>query len=147
MKLGEPPLVEITFLVSPLARLASILMSSPGPVGMFLMFNAAITEPPHLVSGWPLTSDKAVGAAVLAVRQLYEAFTSCAAPDSWNRPQAWSTLIFATISGACVPPYALPVVPTALRPVDRLYKEVRSHTVGSSSPTDADTPLPNCAVY
>ena len=32
-------------------------MSSPAPVGMFLICNAAITEPPHLVSGWPLISE------------------------------------------------------------------------------------------
>ena len=50
-KLGEGAAVEITFFVSPFAQLASILMSSPGPVGMFLICNAAITEPPHLVSG------------------------------------------------------------------------------------------------
>src|SRR5258708_38767995 len=98
MKLGEPPLVEITFLVSPLAQLASILMSSPGPVGMFLICNAAITEPPHLVSGWPLTSDKPVGAAparpvapagaAVVFRTLYEPLTSSSAPEIWNRPQA-----------------------------------------------------------
>src|SRR5512140_925544 len=50
---GEAAEVEITFLVSPLAQVASILMSSPGPVGMFLICNAAITEPPTLLSGWP----------------------------------------------------------------------------------------------
>src|SRR5258708_8245286 len=38
---------------SPLAKDASTLISSPAPVGIFLMFKAAITEPPHLVSGWP----------------------------------------------------------------------------------------------
>ncbi len=50
-KLGEVALVEITFLVSPFAQLASILMSSPAPHGMFLICNAAIAEPPHLVPG------------------------------------------------------------------------------------------------
>ena len=50
-KLGEADEVAITYLVAPLAQLASILMSSPGPVGMFLICNAAITAPPHLVSG------------------------------------------------------------------------------------------------
>src|SRR5260370_30598286 len=50
MKLGEVPEVEITFLVSPLAQDASILMSSPTPHGMFLICNAAITEPPRFVA-------------------------------------------------------------------------------------------------
>ena len=62
-------------------------MSSPAPVGMFLMFNAAITEPPHLVSGWPLISEGRSGRAP-APSVLYEALTSCAAAESWNRPQA-----------------------------------------------------------
>src|ERR1700731_5410503 len=56
-KFGEVALVEITFFVSPFAQDASILMSSPAPVGMFLICNAAITEPPHLVEGWPEGSD------------------------------------------------------------------------------------------
>jgi len=68
-KLGEPELVEITSFVTPFDQDASILMSSPAPVGMFLTFKAAITEPPHLVSGWPLISDSAVG-ALLAPRTL-----------------------------------------------------------------------------
>jgi hypothetical protein len=50
-KLGEPPLVEITALVSPLEYETSILKSSPAPVGRFLICNAAITAPPHLSSG------------------------------------------------------------------------------------------------
>src|ERR1700731_4922512 len=56
-KLGELESVAITFFVSPTANDASILMSSPAPVGMFLICNAAITEPPHLVAGWPDGSD------------------------------------------------------------------------------------------
>src|ERR1700681_4263222 len=47
----------MTFFVSPFAQDASILMSSPAPHGMFLICNAAITEPPHLVEGWPEGSD------------------------------------------------------------------------------------------
>ena len=50
-KLGEPPQVEITALVSPLEYVASILKSSPAPVGMFLICNATFTAPPHLSSG------------------------------------------------------------------------------------------------
>src|SRR5436190_23051159 len=98
VKPGEAPLVEITFLVSPLAQVASILMSSPAPVGMFLICKAAITEPPHLVSGCPLISDKLVGAAparpvapagvARVFRVLYEPLTSWAAAEIWNRPQA-----------------------------------------------------------
>src|ERR1700716_69104 len=100
MKLGEAPLVEITFFVSPFAQLASILMSSPGPVGMFLMFKAAITEPPHLVSGWPLISEKLFGAAVAAFRTVWEVWTSGPGAEIGNRPQAWSTRILPTMSGA-----------------------------------------------
>jgi len=33
---------------------------------MFLIFKAAITEPPHLVSGWPEISDRLLGAALEA---------------------------------------------------------------------------------
>src|ERR1700682_6088408 len=104
-----PALVPMMFLMSPLAQLASNLMSSPAPVGMFLICNAAITEPPHLVSGWPEASEKAFapfvpdvngvtrpamppGPVVAVVRvfdrALYEPFTSCSAPEIWNRPQA-----------------------------------------------------------
>src|SRR5260370_5273006 len=50
MKLGEVPEGGTTFLVSPLAQDASILMSSPTPHGMFLICNAAITEPPRFVA-------------------------------------------------------------------------------------------------
>jgi hypothetical protein len=60
-KFGEVALVEITCLVSPFAQLASILKSSPAPLGMFLICNAAMTEPPHFVSGCPLISEKLVG--------------------------------------------------------------------------------------
>src|SRR5260221_6822999 len=62
-KFGEAELVPITFFVSPFAKLASILMSSPAPVGMFLICNAAITDPPHLVSGWPEISERLFGDA------------------------------------------------------------------------------------
>jgi hypothetical protein len=48
---GDAAEVEITALVSPFAHVASNLMSSPGPVGMFLICNAAITAPPTFESG------------------------------------------------------------------------------------------------
>src|SRR4051794_5383829 len=95
-KLGDVALVEITFLVSPFDQDASILRSSPAPVGMFLICKAAITEPPHFVSGCPLISEREIGAAEtspvapagavapkkpptplkLPFRMLYEALTS-----------------------------------------------------------------------
>src|ERR1700693_4581508 len=62
-KLGEDESVAITFFVSPFANDASILMSSPTPVGMFLICNAAITEPPHLSVGLPLISENVFGPA------------------------------------------------------------------------------------
>jgi hypothetical protein len=51
VKLGEAPDVEMTCLTSPCVYVASILMSSPGPVGMFLICNAVDTAQPHLVEG------------------------------------------------------------------------------------------------
>src|ERR1700731_3343045 len=91
-KLGELESVAITFFVSPTANDASILMSSPAPVGMFLICNAAITEPPHLSEGRRLISDTLFGTRkppiVEACSILYDAFTSCAAAENWNRPQA-----------------------------------------------------------
>ena len=54
-----------------------------------------MTAPPHLVSGWPLISESVVGAAPASsvvpartgavLRVLYEPFTSCAAPEIWNK--------------------------------------------------------------
>src|SRR5216117_2973786 len=61
VKNGDAAEVEITFFVSPFAQLTSILMSSPAPVGMFLICNAVITEPPHVVSGRPLISERLFG--------------------------------------------------------------------------------------
>ena len=63
-KLGEAADVEITFLVSPFAQVPSILKSSPGPHGMFLICKATIAEPPHLSLGCPEISDRLFGAAV-----------------------------------------------------------------------------------
>ena len=62
-------------------------MSSPAPVGMFLIFNAAITEPPHLLSGWPLISESAVGTAPAAKRVVGPA-DFVRRGRNWNRPQA-----------------------------------------------------------
>src|SRR4051812_30673386 len=97
-KVGEVAAVEITCLVAPEAYEASILKSSPAPVGMFLICNAPITAKPTLLSGWPEISDRAVGAAparpvapagtATVFRMLYEAVTSCTKPEIWNRPQA-----------------------------------------------------------
>src|SRR5258708_39732090 len=98
-KFGEPPLVEITFFVSPFAKLASILMSSPGPVGMFLICNAAITEPPHLVSGCPEISERLVGNAVAGGRTLEEPFTSCPPGGIWDQPHPSALRLWTTTTG------------------------------------------------
>src|SRR6266550_8726758 len=60
---GTPALVPMMFFMSPLAQLASILMSSPAPHGMFLICKAIITEPPHLSVGWPEISERLFGDA------------------------------------------------------------------------------------
>jgi len=52
--LGELPPVALTFLALPIAKDASILMSSPGRLGAFLICDAARAA--RLVLGWPLIS-------------------------------------------------------------------------------------------
>src|SRR5262245_3973019 len=124
VKNGDVDEVEITFFVAPFAQLMSNLMSSPGPVGIFLICSATITEPPHLLSGWPVISESAFGCpgarpvapagarvgkkaaptpVQLEFRMLYEALTSWAAAEIWNSPQAWSTRMLPTMSGARTP--------------------------------------------
>src|SRR5258706_11992426 len=48
---GSGELVPRGYFDAPSAQDASSLMSSPAPVGMFLMFKATITAPPYLSSG------------------------------------------------------------------------------------------------
>jgi hypothetical protein len=43
---GAAPDVPITYFDAPFDQVASILMSSPAPVGMFLICKAAETAPP-----------------------------------------------------------------------------------------------------
>jgi CheY-like chemotaxis protein len=59
--------VLFTAFVSPLDQVASILMSSPGPVGMFLICKAAVIAPPTFESGCPERTEsvKAVAPAAL----------------------------------------------------------------------------------
>src|SRR5271157_99654 len=54
-------------------------MSSPTPVGRFLICSATIAAPPHFVSGCPDRTESAVGTAP-AASVLYEALTAWAAP-------------------------------------------------------------------
>ena len=103
-KLGEPPLVEITALVSPLAYVASILKSSPAPVGMFLICNAAVHRTAPLVVG--VTGDfrqsgRNAANAEDVVGSVHEMRDST---EIWNRPQAWSTRMLPAMSGTWVPP-------------------------------------------
>ena len=130
-------------------------MSSPAPVGRFLICNAAITEPPHLVSGWPEISDR-VGVAPGASRPagpdgIEDVVGAADLVRGGRELEQTPGLIDPDVAddvgrvragiGVAVPPSV------ALRGSDRLKTEVRSHTAGSSRPMVPDTPLPNSAVY
>src|ERR1700692_2741839 len=93
---GSGELVPNTYFDAPNDQLASILMSSPAPVGRFLICNAAITAPPYLSSGWPrltrptsLTPGGATKAVVTPFTPWKEtAWLPWIWPEIWNRPQA-----------------------------------------------------------